>query len=173
MVIRKKRLFICRYVAASQVHGLESWESDRCTEHVFNYSHVEEYLFFETSSVFLFVFMTKGERRNWPFCALRFRDPLHFHFLILPSAVLYIRGTGPVGCPYASQCIAFPAATRRSIQIRLRLRRKDFLFPQKLSRWQVIDRRLTCLAFETNVRATRFLTAIVEQLDCARSHEHW
>lgn len=51
---------------------------------------------------------------------------------------------------------------RRSIQIRLRPRRKDFLFPQKLSRWQVIDRRLTCPAFGTNARSTRFLTVLVE-----------
>jgi len=156
----------------SQLEGLESRESDRCTERVFNYSHVEEYLFFGTFFVFLFAFRTRAERRNWPFCALRFRDPFHFHFLILPSAVLYIRRTGPASCPYASQCIAFSAATRRSIQIRLRLRRKDFLFPQKLSQWQIIDRRLTCPAFEINVRATRFLNAIVEQLDLA-AQSHW
>lgn len=109
--------------------------------------------------VFPFALITKGKRRNWPFRVPRFRDPFHFHFLILPS-VVYTRP----GWPSASMHLnaLFPSAMRRSIQIRLRPRRKDFLFPQKLSRWQVIDRRLTCFAFGTNARSTRFLTILVE-----------
>lgn len=141
--------------------NLISWELDHSSEHVFNYGHVEEYLFFAMISVFLFAFMTRGKRRNWPFRVPRFCDLFHFHFLILP---LVVYTSARLGRPPASMHLnaLFPSAMRRSIQIRLRPRRKDFLFPQKLSRWQVIDRRLTCPAFGTNARSTRFLTVLVE-----------
>lgn len=117
-------------------------------------------------SVFLFALMTRGKRRNWPFRVPRFRDPFHFHFLILPSAVYT---SARLGRPPASMHLnaLFPSAMRRSIQIRLRPRREDFLFPQKLSRWQVIDRRLTCPAFRTNARSTRFLTVLIEHSSTA------
>lgn len=114
-------------------------------------------------SPFFFTVSWRGERRNWPFRVLRFCDPFHFHFLILPAAVYTSAKPGWPPAPMHLNAL-FPSAMRRSIQIRLRLGRKDFLFPQKLSRWQVIDRRLTCFAFRTNARSTRFLIVVVEHL---------
>lgn len=77
-----------------------SWKWNHSSAHVFNYGHVEEYLFFGMFSVFLFDLMTRGKRWNWPFWMPRFRDSFHFHFLILPSAV-YTSARLAV-CSYAS-----------------------------------------------------------------------
>lgn len=102
LVGNKQRLSIV--VAAINPVSRTLRESDRSLEHVFNYGHVEEHLFFGMISVFLSALMTRGKRRNWPFRVPRFHDPFPFSFSDITVGGLYVSETGPVAYFYASQC---------------------------------------------------------------------
>lgn len=100
----------------------------RFGENVFDYGHVEVYLFFGICSVFLSGPMTRGRASKLAILRAALPRSVPFSFSDITIGGLCVCETRPAACSCASQCNPpAPSAIRRSIQIRLRPWEEGFL----------------------------------------------